>query len=269
MNAGDAVRFGRTVAAVAKRRRLTLLAGSIAYSAFLSAIPLLVLTFTVATVVTDERAAVALVEMVGAVLTPTAQGVLREALVGASGRAATSVLGIAVLLWSTMRVFRGLNAAFAAVYGRTDDTFLTAARDGTVALGAVGLGAIAVIVAAATVGSVIRSPLLSAASPLLLAGALTIVFFPLYYVLPDADMSPAEALPGAVLAAVGWVVLGSLFRVYVALLGSESAYGLLGGVILLLTWLYVGSLVLLLGAVVNAVRADPDGAGEPVLPAEG
>ncbi len=59
--------------------------------------------------------------------------------------------------------------------------------------------------------------------------------------------------PGALIATVLWL-LGSVgFSVYVANFNSYNAtYGSLGGVIVMLTWLYLSSFVALLGAVINA-----------------
>ncbi|CAA9339968.1 Ribonuclease BN [uncultured Leptolyngbya sp.] len=59
-------------------------------------------------------------------------------------------------------------------------------------------------------------------------------------------------LPGAILAAIFWAVLSGLFRFYVAHFGSYNrAYGVIGAVIVLLLWLYLSSLVMLIGAQLN------------------
>ncbi|MUV58229.1 YihY/virulence factor BrkB family protein, partial [Halogeometricum sp. CBA1124] len=46
------------------------------------------------------------------------------------------------------------------------------------------------------------------------------------------------------------------FQVYAANAGRYEAYGVIGGVLLLLTWLYFSGLVVLLGAAVNAVLSN-------------
>jgi membrane protein len=54
--------------------------------------------------------------------------------------------------------------------------------------------------------------------------------------------------------------------VYAGVSRSVDLYGVVGGLLLLLTWLYVGGLALLLGVVVNAVlagRVDPDTVWRP------
>jgi membrane protein len=66
-----------------------------------------------------------------------------------------------------------------------------------------------------------------------------------------------------VLFTVIWILTSVLFGLYVKNFGSYSAtYGALGGVIILLTWLYLTSFILLLGAEMNAiVDAEEDPAG--------
>jgi membrane protein len=59
--------------------------------------------------------------------------------------------------------------------------------------------------------------------------------------------------PGSMAFAVGWVLLTLGFGFYVARFGKYNvAYGSLGGVIVLLTWLYLSSFVLLFGAEFNS-----------------
>lgn len=59
--------------------------------------------------------------------------------------------------------------------------------------------------------------------------------------------------PGSLLAAVGWLLLTLGFGIYVANFGNYNAtYGSLSAVVVLLTWLYLSSYVLLLGAELNA-----------------
>jgi membrane protein len=61
-------------------------------------------------------------------------------------------------------------------------------------------------------------------------------------------------VPGAVLAAVSWAVVSGLFRLYVANFGNyNKVYGAVGAVIVLLLWLYMTSLVLLLGDQLNVI----------------
>jgi len=59
--------------------------------------------------------------------------------------------------------------------------------------------------------------------------------------------------PGSLIAAILWLLLTIGFGLYVADFGNYNAtYGSLGAVIVFLTWLYLSSYVLLLGAEINA-----------------
>jgi len=60
-------------------------------------------------------------------------------------------------------------------------------------------------------------------------------------------------LPGTIVAAVGWALLNAGFGIYVAYSSTRDLYGVVGGVILLITFLYFGALVILIGAVTNVV----------------
>jgi membrane protein len=58
--------------------------------------------------------------------------------------------------------------------------------------------------------------------------------------------------PGAVCATALWILASMAFTVYVAnFSGYDKTYGSLGSVVVLLTWLYISSFVVLLGAVIN------------------
>jgi len=61
-----------------------------------------------------------------------------------------------------------------------------------------------------------------------------------------------EHLPGALLAAALWVLASLGFSFYVSKFSSyDATYGALGAVIVLLVWIYVVSIAMLTGAVVN------------------
>jgi membrane protein len=59
--------------------------------------------------------------------------------------------------------------------------------------------------------------------------------------------------PGAIVATVLWLLGSVAFTVYVTHFNSyDKTYGSLGGVVVMLTWLYLSSFVALFGAVINA-----------------
>lgn len=66
-----------------------------------------------------------------------------------------------------------------------------------------------------------------------------------------------HAIPGAVFTTLGWIVTSSIFSYYVNNFGNYSkTYGSLGGIVILLIWLYLSSIIIILGGEINAtIRA--------------
>ena len=84
-------------------------------------------------------------------------------------------------------------------------------------------------------------------------GIVAVAFTFIYRYGPSHWKHGRPIMPGAVLAAVSWAILSGLFRLYVSHFGNyNQAYGAIGAVIVLLLWLYLSSLVLLIGAQLNA-----------------
>jgi membrane protein len=69
-----------------------------------------------------------------------------------------------------------------------------------------------------------------------------------YRILPNVRQNKWYAFTGAVLATALWIVVTLAFRFYVQNFGSyDKTYGTIGGIIVLLTWMYLSMLVLLIG----------------------
>lgn len=238
----------------ARSEDLGFLAAAIAYYAFVSTIPLAILGLALASVLGGDALADALAGTLAGALSPEVEPLLRTALETTAGRGSATLVGLLVLLWSGLRLFRGLNTAFARIYGTNQTTtFLGELRDAVATLGgiavAVGLLAgILVVLGSVSVAGGLLAPLAGVL-------ALPVAFFPIYYILPDVDIRVREAIPGAILAGLGWTILGWVFAVYAALASTASVYGAIGTVLLALTWFYAGALLVLLGALLNVVRA--------------
>jgi len=84
----------------------------------------------------------------------------------------------------------------------------------------------------------------------------------LYYYLPDVEQEFRFITPGSVAAVILWLLASLGFSLYVSRFGSyEVTYGALGGVIVLLVWMWISSQAVLLGAEINAVieHLSPEG----------
>jgi membrane protein len=75
----------------------------------------------------------------------------------------------------------------------------------------------------------------------------------IYYVCPDIEQDWRWVTPGSVFAVGMWLLISGGFKIYVNNFGSYNvAYGSIGGVIVLLLWLYLSGIVILVGGEVNA-----------------
>lgn len=91
--------------------------------------------------------------------------------------------------------------------------------------------------------------------PVLLA-VVIVMFAVLYHVSPNVKLPGFTwVTPGAVLAIAVWLVASALFALYVANFGAyDKTYGSLGGVVVMLVWLWITNVALLLGMELNAER---------------
>jgi membrane protein len=247
--------FARSLVAIIRDEQLTFLAAAIAYYAFVSVIPLLLVALAVASAVAGEAIATEVLALVGEFLTPEAATLIEGALISGTGRGSATAVGLVVLLWSSLRVFRGLDIAFSRVYGQEAPVgLLEQIRDALLVLGAIGLGLGATVLLGAVL-PLSDVPLPGYLGPLGLVVVLSVVFLPVYYVFPGTSVDLREAIPGAVVAGGGWTLLSLGFSVYATYAGSFQLYGILGAVLVVLTWFYFGGLLVLLGAALNAVLA--------------
>lgn len=248
------VRIVRSIARETRSKNVPFMAGSIAYSAFISLLPLVLLLVIAASVLGGESLASYVQAVTQSYLTPTGQSLLADSISQASSQMGLSIFGGIVLLWGVLRVFRALDTAFSAIYDTQQRNDLSNQfRDGVVVLVALGGALLVVLVAGLSLRFVPNLPFPRLVRDVLLLFGLSIVFVPIYYVFPDADLSFKMILPGAVVAAIGWALLNAGFGVYVAYSSTQDLYGVLGGVILLITFFYFGALVILIGAVTNVV----------------
>jgi membrane protein len=100
--------------------------------------------------------------------------------------------------------------------------------------------------ATATLFTLARWPLIL----VLLMSAVAVLF----WAAPNVDLPFKWVSPGAILFVIVWLPATFLFGLYVANFGSYNAtYGALGGVVVLLIWLYLSSFILLVAEELNAV----------------
>lgn len=245
--------FAKQVYTDFSEKNVPFMAAGLAYSAFVSLAPLLILLFLVLTLV-GGGLETRIIEFANLWLPGPIADVVQQIFLEQSSVGSASVVGMVVLVWGALKIFRGLDTAFSEIYETVgSNSFVNKLKDGVVVLFAIGVAVVATVGtgAAFTVFSDVI-PFSGAAMPLVLLAGLVVAFLPMYYVFPDCDLRVRDVLPGALFAAVGWAAFQGLFQVYLTF-SDPGAGSFAGSILIVITYLYFSALVLLLGAVINAV----------------
>jgi membrane protein len=192
-----------------------------------------------------------------------------------------AVLGFLFALWGASKGVKSLMEGMNIAYGEEEDRGIVAFNLWALALTLFLIVGLILAVSAAVVAPAIASfvPLPGGIEALLTYAPWPVLFVltifglgVLYRYGPSRE--PARwrwITPGAVAATVLWMIGSIAFSIYVANFGSYNAtYGALGGVIILLTWLWLSAFVVLLGAELNAAiehqtrRDTTTGAAKPM-----
>ena len=253
------------------------LAAQLAYYFFLALFPALLFLIALAGVFADAGLIQRLVDMMSGIVPPDVIAIIREQLIRISQGDQGGILtfGVLAALWSSSAAMVSLIDALNHAYDVEDSRPWWKQR-----LVAIGLTIGVAVFIIASFALVLAGPELAD----WLAGRLglgsvfvwtwTILQWPLvfalvalafcliYYFGPDVEQDFVYLTPGSVLATGLWL-LGSLaFRFYVVNFASyNETYGTIGGVMVLLLWLYISGLVVIVGAEMNAEieHASPHG----------
>lgn len=88
-------------------------------------------------------------------------------------------------------------------------------------------------------------------------GAVALIFLMLYIVLPSQQVPVRMAIPGALFASAAWRLSSWVYLKYIVKLGSANPfYGTIWGIVGLLVWLYIEASVFVLGAELVFVTMD-------------
>jgi membrane protein len=244
------------------RHNLLDYAGSVAFSSILAIFPFLLFAVALAGLVIDPRTLDTLVAEVHRVAPAAVADILTDRLnaLTAGTRPGLLTLGAVGAVWAASSAVAALATALNVVWGvcETRPFWKTRGIAVLVTLAAAVLFIVASAVALATpalagvVGSLgrivlwLRWPV----STFLIL----LVVATLYRVLPNVEQRFRLVSPGSVATVVAWAVASMGFSVYVGHFGNyDVVYGSLGGVIVLLLWMWISALVLIVGAEINVV----------------
>lgn len=80
------------------------------------------------------------------------------------------------------------------------------------------------------------------------------IFAGIYRYTPAKKIRWREVVPGAIISTLGWIAVSVGFSYYINNIANYSRlYGGLGAVFVLMTWIYITSIILILGAEINSV----------------
>jgi membrane protein len=250
---------------------VTDLAATVTFYGIMALFPFLLFVVAVASVVIDPQDAQRLVDQLADVAPGAVTQIVGDRIRQLGEQQNVSLLGFGALgaIWAAsggvMALMRALNRCYDVEEGRPFWKVRAVAILMTVVSGVLSLLAALVAVATAPLADVVGGPIGMAIGWLRLpvAGVVMMLMWALlYYVLPDVEQRFRFITPGSAFGVVLWVVASWGFSKYVTSFGSyDKTYGALGGVIVLLFWMWLSSLVLLVGAEMNALieHRSPEG----------
>lgn len=246
-------------------------AAAVTYYAFLAIPSLLLVAVGFFGLFADPDTVAALVGRLSGVVPGEAISLVEDSLTRVTenrgGGAVMVAVGFAVAAWTASGAMGAVMRALNRVYGRAETRGFVAQRATGLAMVALAFVAFGLVF-----GLLVLGPLLSrwigealgleevfgwiwwAGQWPILLGGLLLAFGGIYWLGPDRGRRRFRWWsPGALLAVGVWLAASGAFAVYVGMLGSyNKAWGSLAAVIVMLTWLWLSSLALLLGAELDA-----------------
>ncbi|HEX9049684.1 MAG TPA: YihY/virulence factor BrkB family protein [Anaeromyxobacter sp.] len=266
--------FGKGVYGETSRDNVTDLAATVTYYGVLALFPFVLFLVALASLLITPADAEKIVRQLAAVAPPAATDIIGGRIQQLAQQQNVTLVGFGALgaLWAASggvtAVMRALNVAYDVTEGRPFWKVRAIAVLMTIVAGVLGLAAAVVAIAAGPLGDRIGGPVGIAMAWLRLPVAAIVMMFlwaVMYWALPDVEQAFKFITPGSVVGVVLWVLASYAFSQYVGHFGSyDKTYGALGGVIVLLLWMWISSLVLLVGAEINAFieHRSPEGKRE-------
>lgn len=253
----------------ANNDNIGLISAGVSFYCFLATVPLLGAIVMSYGLIADVATVVANIHALATVMPAEAAELIGKQLLNVVTTSADKK-GIGLLIALAISLYGGMNAAGAIVmalniaYEETERRGFLALTLRALIMTLLGVaGVVAAIVTIAAVGhlnwlvSGLPHVLLLFVKLLgygLLTGVGAAMAATLYRYGPDREHARWIWLtPGSFVSGILWVVVGLGFGAYVSHFGNyDATYGALGAVVVLLTWLYLSSYVLLLGAELNS-----------------
>lgn len=179
------------------------------------------------------------------------------------------LLGVSIVLavWAASSAFRavikGINKAYNVRENRSFIKIAITAMISTIALAFIIIITLAMLVFGNLIGDLLKvylpfdiliNKLWDMLRYAVVVIAMIFIFATMYRYAPATRISWRSVFPGAVVTTVGWIVASIGFSFYVNNFNNYSRlYGGLGAVFVLMTWLYITSVIFILGGEINSV----------------
>lgn len=241
---------------------VTDMAATVTYYGFLALFPFLLFVVALASLVIDPRQAEQVVKQLSEVAPGPVTQIVGERIrqLGQSQNVSLVGFGAVGAIWAASgavsALMRALNRTYDVQETRPWWQTQALALLMTIVSGVLALVGGLVAIAGPAVANLIGEPLGPIVVWLSLPVAGLVMMFlwaVLYYVLPDVEQDFKFITPGSVAGVVIWVVASLGFNVYASHFANyDKTYGSIAGVIVLLFWMWLSTLVLLVGAETNA-----------------
>ena len=254
----------------ANKDHVTSLAAALAYYAFLAIPAALLLAAGLFGLLADPNAVTTIIKDLHGIVPSQVSSLIEGSLRRLTQQNSTSitliVVGAVLALWSLSGAMQNVMWALNLAYDRSETRGFVRRR-----LVAAGMAVFALVASTLALGLLVLGPHLSrwigdaignrrateivwwAAQWPILIGGLLLAFGVIYYLGPDVKQKWQFLSFGAVFAVVVWLIASGAFAYYASRFGSyNKAWGSLSAVVVMLTWLWISSVALLLGAEINA-----------------
>lgn len=233
-------------------------AAGLAFNAFLSIFPLVLGLIAVVGLFPQSDEIKAGVEKVLVVMFPPNEqaGMLRSLQHAKTAAGTLALVSLLALLWSGTNLFASMEFALSQIYLCATRTFW---RTRLMALAMLGVFVVAVgvSVAISTATATATAPEHSFVGFVFGWLVVTAVLVIIYRFIPNRKIRFSEVWPGALTAGLSIELLNLAFPIYAYVTRGATAYGRSFGLLFVLgTWIYLLSVLLLLGAVMNRMRLD-------------
>ena len=248
-----------TVAVGFKKDHVTENAAAMTYYGIFSLFPLFLLFMSIAgLVMSNSQAAQEQILNVIVGLLPQGQDKLRDVIEGViEARGTAAGIGILALVWGALGWFKIIDQNINEIWGVSKPRSFIKGNLFALAMVA-GIGGVALASFGATAavnfiqGWTGESPMFvlfwQAVVSLLSLVTMTGVFMVLYYFAPQRKMQLMDVLPAAAVTAVIWEVTRRALAFYLEQNNMISGYGPIGAAMALLFWIYIASIIILIGA---------------------